>query len=158
MKPMKILKQIMKETFIKITLALLLVAGCQSGYAQCDTTVLLESSKTNYLDGKGNVYRTKDEATTITISKTAVVISYGNNDHQMSGDITSATCDWKTPFKEGKMIVKAGLENSEGIKQQGTLTITGVAGKITLIYEAKERPGIQIQLVVDKFEEKKRKP
>jgi hypothetical protein len=146
----------MKSTFIKITLALLLVAGSQLSYAQCDTTVVLKSSKTNYLDDKGNVLkeREQEQHATITISKKRVVIVPGN-DHEMVGDITSKTCEWKTPFKDGKMVVKATFENDNGDQQHATITITGVAGKVTLTYQAEERPEIKIMVEADSFEEKK---
>ena len=145
----------MKNDLMKITLALMLAAGSHTVYGQCDKTLVLESSNTNYLDGKGKITRTKDEQTTVTISKTAVVIQYGENGQTMSGEITGSTCNWKTPFKDGKMVVKASLENPNGMKQEGTLTIVGVEGEITLTYEARERPGVQIQIIADKFEEKK---
>jgi hypothetical protein len=147
---------IMKSTLIKIFLVLLLAAGSQFCFAQCDTTVVLKSSKTNYLDDKGNVLkeREQEQQATITISKKRVVIVPGN-DHEMVGDITSRTCEWKTPFKDGKMVLKATFENENGDQQHATITIAGVAGKVTLTYQAEERPEVKIQVVADSFEEKK---
>ena len=144
----------MNSTILKITLVLLLAACSHLTYAQCDKTVVFKSSKTNYLDGEGNVARTKEEATTITISKTTVIIIPGDDDHKMTGSITANTCDWKTPFKDGKMVIKASVENPDGIKQHSTLTVIGIAGKISITYEAEERPGVKIQVVADTFEEK----
>ncbi|MFD2144795.1 hypothetical protein [Mucilaginibacter antarcticus] len=73
----------------------------------------------------------------------------------MAGDITSKTCEWKTPFKDGKMIIKATFENDNGEQQHATIAITGVAGKVTLTYQAEERPEVKIQVTADSFETKK---
>jgi len=145
----------MKKNLMKISLALLLIVGSGSAYAQCDTTVVLESSATNYLDSTGKVTRSKDEASTVTISKTNVTISYGDQEHTLSGKVTDYACDWKKPFKEGKTTVKAIINGPNDMKMQVTLTITGVAGQIIMIYQAKERPGVRIQLQADTFAAKK---
>jgi hypothetical protein len=148
--------EIMKSIIIKFTMAVLLVAGSQLAFAQCDTTVVLKSSKTNYLDDKGNVVKEqeREQHATITIAKKRVVIVPGD-DHEMVGDITSRTCEWKTPFKDGKTVVKATFENENGDQQHATITILGVAGKVTLTYQADERPEVKIMVVADSFEVKK---
>ena len=141
----------MKSTFIKITLVLL--AACSHlSYGQCDKTVVLKSSKTNHLDEKGNIEKSKAEDATITISKSQVTIIPGDEDHTISGAITSKTCEWSTPFKDGKTVVKAKLEDNNGNTQHCTITITGVAGKITLVFESEEEPGKKIMVVADTFE------
>ncbi|TSJ43786.1 HYR domain-containing protein [Mucilaginibacter corticis] len=142
----------MKSKFIKITLVLLLAACSQLSYGQCDKTVVLKSSKTNHLDAKGNIESSKDENATITISKSQVTIVPGDDDHTISGAITSKTCEWPTAFKDGKTVVKAKLEDNSGNTQHCTITITGVAGKITLVFEAEEQPGKKIMVVADTFE------
>jgi hypothetical protein len=141
----------MRSTFIKITLVLLLAASSIASYGQCDKTVTLTSSKTNHLDEKGNIESTKDQKAVIVISKTQVTIT-PEEDHVISGAITSKTCEWPTAFKEGKMVVKAKLEDDNGNTQNCTITITGVAGKITLVFETEENPGKKIMVVADKFE------
>ena len=144
----------MKSTIIKIALVTLLVAGSHLSYAQCEQTVVLKSSKTSFLNDKGEVDRTEDQTANITISKKEVVIMV-NNDRKMTGAITSTKCEWPTAFKDGKTVIKATFSDDDGNEQHVTLTITGVAGKVTLAYEAEERPGIKLQVVADKFEEKK---
>jgi hypothetical protein len=142
----------MKSTFIKITIVLLLAACTHLSYGQCDKTVTLKSSKTNHLDEKGNIESSKEEKVTITISKTQVTIVPGEEDHTISGAITSKTCEWPTAFKDGKTVVKAKLEDDSGNTQHCTITITGVAGKITLVFETEENPGKKIMVVADTFE------
>ena len=142
----------MKSKFLKITLVLLLAACSQLSYGQCDKTVVLKSSKTNHLDAKGNIESSKDENVTITISKSQVTIVPGDDDHTISGAITSKTCEWSAPFKDGKTVIKAKLEDNSGKSEHCTLTITGVAGKVTLVFEAEEEPGKRIMVVADTFE------
>jgi hypothetical protein len=137
-----------KKTLIII---FLMVAGTTTGFAQCDQTVTLTSSKTSQLDDQGNI-DSRDEHTVITISKTEITITPGS-DHKMSGPISSKTCDWKTPFKEGKTVIKAKLSDENGDHEKNaTITITGAAGKVTLTFEAEEKPGKKIQVIADKFE------
>jgi len=129
----------------------LMVAGTTAGFAQCDQTVTLTSSKTNQFDEQGHI-DSRDEHTVITISKTEITIVPGE-DHKMSGPISSKTCDWQTPFKEGKTVIKAKLSDENGDHEKNaTITITGVAGKVTLTFEAEEKPGKKIQVIADKFE------
>jgi hypothetical protein len=135
-----------------VIIIFLLVAGTTAGFAQCDQTVTLTASKTTKDDGQGNVDE-REEKSIITITKTEVTIIPGGDDHKMSGAISSKTCDWKTPFKDGKTVIKAKLSDDNGHERTATITITGVAGKITLTFEAEEKPGMKIWVVADKFEQ-----
>jgi hypothetical protein len=137
-----------KKTLI---ITFLMVAGTTAGFAQCDQTVTLISSKTNQFDDQGHI-DSRDEHTVITISKTEITIVPGG-DHKMTGPINSKSCDWKTPFKEGKTVIKAKLSDENGDHEKNaTITITGAAGKVTLTFEAEEMPGKKIQVIADKFE------
>lgn len=140
-------------SILKTTIAalFLLVAGTSVSLAQCDKTVTLTSSKTTHLDGNGNVSKTKDETAVITISSTDITIVPGDEDHKMTGKITSKTCDWKVPYKEGKMVVKSIVSGDGGDEKDITVTIEGKDGKVTLTFEAVGLNG-KIQVVADKFE------
>lgn len=141
------------RAILKTTIAalFLLVAGTTASLAQCDKTVTLTSSKTTHLDGNGNVSKTKDETAVITISSTDITIVPGDEDHKMTGKITSKTCDWKVPYKEGKMVVKSIVSGDGGDEKDITVTIEGKDGKVTLTFEAVGLNG-KIQVVADKFE------
>jgi len=134
-----------------VIIIFLLIAGTKASFAQCDQTVTLTSSKTSKVDDQGNT-DSRDENTVVTITKTDVTIVPGGDDHKMSGTISSKTCDWKTPFKEGKTVIKAKLSDDNGHDRTATITITGVAGKVTLTFEAEEKPGMKIFVIADKFE------
>jgi hypothetical protein len=111
----------------------------------------LTSSTTNHLNEKGEVERSKPENVIVTITKTDITIVPGDEEHKMTGVITSKTCDWKVPYKEGKMVVK-GTVTGDGSDEKHTITIEGKDGKVTLTFVAEEMPGKKIQVVADKFE------
>jgi hypothetical protein len=144
----------MKSTFLAL---FLLVAGSTVSLAQCDKKVSLSSSQTQHLDGSGTLQDTKDEKTTIEISKTGITVSIvGDNGNQnMTGDIKSNTCNWKVPFKEGKTVINTTLkEGDNGDGKDFTLTIEGKDGKVTLLAESAAMPDRKIKLDIEKFEEK----
>ena len=137
----------------KIILTLSLVIGLAAvTLAQCDKTVELTSSKTNHMDEKGTVTRTDDETAVIVISKSAVDISV-NGDHKINAPIKSNTCNWTTPFKEGKTVIKATADH-DGQDENVTITIEGKDGKVTLLFEMENQPGDRIKVSIDKFIEK----
>ncbi|OOQ59217.1 hypothetical protein [Mucilaginibacter pedocola] len=55
--------------------AALLIAAAASSFAQCDKPLMLVSSATNYYNAKGELQRTKEEETIITLTKTEVIIA-----------------------------------------------------------------------------------
>ncbi|MDF2432572.1 MAG: hypothetical protein JWP44_2203 [Mucilaginibacter sp.] len=136
---------------ITVILALLM-AGITMSYAQCDKKVVLTSSKTEHLDATGAVKKTDDETAKIEINKAELQISV-NNEHKMTGAIKSETCDWKTPFKEGKTIIKATVSNDQGEDRDVTITIEGKDGKVTLLFEMEGMSDDRIKVGIDKFEE-----
>jgi hypothetical protein len=121
-------------------------------FAQCDKNVVLTSSKTEYLNATGAVQRTVEEDCVIRVSKTEVTISPSGHD-KMTGSITSTTCDWKEPFKEGKTTLKAKFKNDNGAETTATITIEGKGGKVTCLMRERERPDRIIRVNINKFEE-----
>ncbi|RYU90477.1 hypothetical protein EWM62_07410 [Mucilaginibacter terrigena] len=141
-----------KHSFkIAILAGFFLMAGGRVALAQCDKTATLTASATSYLDAQGTIIKTVDAGAVISITKTDLTIT-PDSDHAMSGKITSATCDWKVPFKEGKTVVKAVMSKDGTDEKHVTVTIDGKDGKVALTFEAEEMPGKKIQVVADKFE------
>lgn len=122
--------------------------------AQCDKKVIIVSSQTNHLNSNKDVQRSVDETTTIEYDQKEIVVSPGN-DPVMHGTIKSVSCEWKTPFKNGKTVLKAALEGQQGETMNLTITIEGKEGKIDFLAEMDENADEKISIVVDKFEEKK---
>ena len=138
----------------KIILPILFLIASISVYAQCDKRVIITSSKTEYLDKDGNVERSVDENSIVEFDNKEIIITPGD-DPVMKGTISSFTCDWKTPFKEGKTVLKTTLINGQGQNFGLTITVEGKDGKISFLAEIDEQPDRKIRIVVDKFEEKK---
>jgi hypothetical protein len=142
--------KIMKKQFL--ILALILTAGVSS-YAQCDKKNTLTASSTRYLNSDNEIQKIVDEVTTVEYDSKNITIMPG--DHTMEGTVNSITCDWKTPYKEGKTVIKGIINNPKGDPMTCTVTIEGKNGKTTLLFEAEESPNMKIQVTLDKFEEKK---
>ncbi|HUR12508.1 MAG TPA: hypothetical protein VM012_14125 [Flavitalea sp.] len=142
----------MKKVFCAV---LLLVGVISFSYAQCGKTVVLNSSKTEYLDASGTVQRTVDEKTIVEISKTEITVIPGDEEQKISGKILSDTCEWRLPFKEGKSVIRALLSDPRGDTKNMTFTIEGKEGVITLIAVLDDMPDRKIKVVLDKYEEKK---
>jgi hypothetical protein len=132
---------------------LLLIAITGTSYAQCDKRVFLTAKATEYLDANNVLQKTVDEITTVEFDTKTISIMPG--EHHLEGTINSVSCDWKTPFKEGKTVIKGSIANPMGDLMTCTITIEGKEGKQTFVFEAEETPDKKIRLVLDKFEEKK---
>ena len=125
--------------------------------AQCNNDVRLTSSRTDFLNAANEIKEGKDENVVVDITKSTFTITpNGNELDVMKGTIKDITCEWKVPYKEGKMIIKTDLEDPGGDIKDATITIEGKDGKITLLAEAKEMPDRKLKLHVDKFEETKK--
>jgi len=137
----------MKKTVLILLLAV--VAGASS-FAQCDKKSVLTSGVTEYLTSTGEVRKTVEEPTTIEFDSKTITIAPG--DHVMDGTVTSITCDWKTPYKEGKTVIKATIAAGDR-NMNITITIEGKDGKVVLLFE--ETADLRIRITADKFEERK---
>jgi hypothetical protein len=142
---------------IKQTLPVLSLLLCSSlaGLAQCEQNVVLTSSKTEYLDASMTAQRTVDEKTVIEISDSSITITPGNEPNKMAGPILSKSCNWTVPYKAGKSLIKAKIEDPSGDTKNITLTIEGKDGKVILLAEIEDRPDQKIRVTADTFEAKK---
>lgn len=135
-----------------LTFLFVAIAGISS-YAQCGKKNVLTSSVTEYLNTSGEIQRSQDELTTVEFDSKSISITPGNN--IMEGTIDSISCDWKTPYKEGKTVIKTALSGPNGRTMNGTITIEGKDGKLMLMAEFEEMPDTKIRVMLDNFEEKK---
>jgi hypothetical protein len=139
----------MKKIILTISILVAVSAAC---LAQCDKSVVLNSSKTEHLDGSGTITRTVDETAEVEISKTNVDIAI-NGEHKIAGTIKSNKCNWTVPYKEGKTIITCATER-DGEEKNFTLTIEGKDGKVTLFFEMDGEPNDKVRVAVNKFTEK----
>jgi len=136
-----------------LLLAILFLAAGYFGFGQCGTKVVLTSSQTQHLGADRSIQRTEDEKTVIEFDKSTITISPGDN--HMTGKVDSTTCNWSTPYKVGKTRLKVTITNDQGETMSATITIEGRDGRIVLLAELDNMPDDRIQLIADKFEEKK---
>lgn len=133
----------MKSLIIALFISL---AGTLSSFAQCEENYVLSSSVTNLADPEGNPTGVKDEKTVLTFSKTAILLNIdGNERGQLK--IVSHDCKWVIPYKAGKSIIKAILND-----YNYTLTIEGKDGKVNLRVVKDESDDSILTMTVDKFE------
>lgn len=138
----------------QIIFFLVVIACGKLSFAQCGKKTVLSSSQTEYLDSNNNLQRTEVEKSVVEINKSEVIIIPGNEDHKMIGIIKSDSCNWKTPFKEGKSIIKATFSRDGQETMDATITIEGKNEKIIILFEIAKDPNKKIRVTADKFEEK----
>lgn len=133
----------MKRIIITLIISL---AGTLSSFAQCEENAVLITSKTNLADPSGNPVGLKDEKTVLRFSKAAILLNLDGVDR---GElkIVSQICNWTIPYKEGKSIIKAKLNDWDY-----TLTIEGKEGRVSLHVVKNESDDSILTMVVDKFE------
>jgi hypothetical protein len=133
----------MKRIIITLFISL---AGTLSIFAQCEENAVLSTSKTNLADPSGNPVGLKDEKTVLRFSKAAILLNIDGVDR---GElkIVSQICNWTIPYKEGKSVIKAKLNDWDY-----TLTIEGKEGKVNLHVVKNESDDSILTMVADKFE------
>lgn len=131
---------------------LFLTAG-YFGFGQCGTKVVFTSSQTQHLGADSSVQRTDDEKMVIEFDKSTITISPGDN--RMTGKVDSIACNWTTPYKVGKTRLRVTITNDQGETKKATITIEGKDGRIVLLGGLDDTPDDRIQVIADKFEEKK---
>jgi len=143
-------KTIMKKILLLIAVFTILAFA---GRAQCNGNVNFISSKSQMVNQKGEVLGSKDGTTVIEITKKSVSLTFnGDEKTTLAGEIKEEKCEWGEPFKNGKSIIKAVLEDAGGDVKHVTLTIEAKDGKITITGDAEERPNERIKFDVDKYE------
>jgi methyl coenzyme M reductase subunit D len=133
----------MKRIIITLLISL---AGTLSTYAQCEENAVLSTSKTNLADPSGEPIGVKDERTLLRFSKTAILLNI-NDEDRGELKIVSQNCNWTIPYKEGRTVIKAKLNDSDY-----TLTIEGKEGRVSLHVVKNESDDSILSMVVDKFE------
>jgi len=105
-------------------------------------------------DASGTLQRTVEESSTIEYNDSSIVIVRSEG-QQMKGTISTAECDWKVPYKNGRTYIKSTMVDERGESRNLNITIEGKDGTISFLAESPQNPDRKIRLVIDKFEEKK---
>ncbi|MFL5741226.1 MAG: hypothetical protein ACJ75B_13465 [Flavisolibacter sp.] len=143
----------MKKIILSLFGITALIVGAD---AQCNQTVQISSIRSYFLNATDEVKGSKDENVVVTITKTTITIMFDGKAENggMSGNIKEMSCAWTEAFKEGKTVVRTDLVDQSGDVKDATITLEGKQGKLTLLFEAKERPDQKIKLEVAHFEQK----
>ncbi|MEO6549122.1 MAG: hypothetical protein ABIN94_14045 [Ferruginibacter sp.] len=137
----------------KITFITALLLSCNLFCsAQCDKNLVIESSKTEYLDADSVMQKAVVENTIIEINKPNIVIKPA--DKKMAGVILSDSCDWRIPFVEGRSVYNTTFKDEKGNVRDALVTVIGSGGKLTFYLSVKNEP-ILIRVSIGKFEEQK---
>jgi len=71
----------------------------------------------------------------------------------LHGTVKTVKCDWKEPYKNGKVVMVCDVHTPDEDLLGVTITIEAVDGKLTILLVAKEHPDELIRLAIDKYEE-----
>lgn len=126
-----------------------------STQAQCGKKQLITASRTEFLGADSSLQRAEDEPSTVEFDSTKITITHGTQQEMMLGTVSKYTCNWNTPFKEGKTVMKAAFSNEGGEVKSVTITITGKNNKIVFLAEMDDQPDRKIRITADTFQEKK---
>src|SRR5580698_7619468 len=95
-----------KQSAMKqLLLAAGLLTAATVGYGQCEKKTVLTASKTDHLAADSSVERSDDGVVTIEFDKTTFNVN-PPNEEPMNGKVDSVSCNWSTPYKEGKTRMK----------------------------------------------------
>ncbi|MFT3675407.1 MAG: hypothetical protein QM781_05870 [Chitinophagaceae bacterium] len=120
---------------------LLMLATALAGQpcaAQCDKGFVLTASLVEYLDASYQVTRTMDDNSSIRISRDSVTIS-PEHDPALTGVVTQFTCNWQTPWIDGKSVIKA-VFNDRGVETPLTLILEAKNGHLSLLILFDNKP------------------
>jgi hypothetical protein len=134
-------------------LAAVLLTAAATSYGQCEKKTVLSASKTDHLAADSSVQRSEDGAITVEFDKTTFYVNPPDGG-PLTGKVDSFSCNWATPYKEGKSRMKITLTDPQGEIQHFTVIIEGKAGKVTLYAVMDGHPEDTIRLTADKFEAK----
>lgn len=137
----------------QILLLLLSVATGIFSYGQCNKKIALYGSSFEMLNASDEVQLKDDRAINIVYDSKLILFTPG--DITMNGTVDSIKCDWKTPFKEGKTVIKCSIARTDGTTVNATLTIEGKNGQNILIAEFDGSDYQKLRLNLEKFEESK---
>lgn len=138
-----------------LTVAACFVLGMAAKAQQCDKTIKWTTAKSEFIDGSGNVQRSKDEAVEVVVNAKTVDITMDGpqGEEGMKGDVSDYACTWKDD-KNGKTVFKSTLTDTQGTVRHATITIESVNGQATILLTAEEEPQ-SIKLTVASSEEVK---
>jgi hypothetical protein len=122
--------------------------------AQCGKTMVWSASKADFLDAGGNLQETKEDKIVIETSNNQIILKHGDRQEDiLKGNVKELSCNWTTPFKNGKTTFKTLLEEASGDTKDALVTIEGKNGKITIVIVSVSNQGRMIKIEVEDYKE-----
>lgn len=117
------------------------VLGMAAKAQQCNKTIKWTTGKSEFIDGSGNVQRSKDEAVEVVVNskKIDITMQGPQGGEGMKGDVSDYACNWNDD-KNGKTVFKSTLTDTQGTVRHATVTIESVNGLATILLAAEEEP------------------
>lgn len=141
------------KKFLSLVVVLLLAAS--AGFAQCDKAVVYHSDKQDRIDAQGEVVGNTADVIRLEFTKESISVGVNEKTVEVTASIKEVDCQWKELYKEGKAVYKVTFQKPEtGETSEGSLTIEGKEGKLTILVEMARMEGKKIKLFVNKYEEK----
>jgi len=141
-----------------VLLFVVLAAFAISTSAQCDKKVQWSATKADFVDEAGATQDTKNVKVEIYTNKKEIKITHDDDlTDSLVGSVKEFNCDWKQPFKNGKTIIKADLQEKNGEYTNSIITIEAVDAKISITINMVAPDGRKmiIKIPVDNYAEGK---
>ena len=139
----------------KIVLLLMMAGSTIYAGAQCEKSLNMTGPKMEIIGDAGQVINSREAAILIELTKTTITLSFDNNPESvLTGPVKELKCNWKEPYKNGTMYIRAELSDQRGDMKHVVLNIEAKDGKIILLGDAEERPNEKLKVSIDKIEEK----
>lgn len=120
----------------------------------CDKKVVYHSERQEFLDTDGQVVDSKSDVVDIEVSKEGISVSVNDKGVQLTATIKEVTCEWKTPYQEGKATYTATFAKGNGEASDGTATVEAKEGKITVVFSIAAMDGKKLRAVISSYNEK----
>ena len=143
----------MKKLFALLTASVLFFGYTK---AQCLTHVKYSASSMQVLDSTMQQVGSKDVSFVMEVTEKGFTATQdGQDDDAFHGTLKKLTCDWKEPYKNGKIIMICDVHTNNEDIVDADITIEAVDGKITITMHAKEHANEILKLAIDKYDEVK---
>ena len=144
----------MKKMMFSVVVLLLTITTAIAQTTPCDKKVVYHSEKQELVDTDGQVADSKTDVIDIEVSKEAISVSVNGEGTKLTGTVKEVTCEWKTPYQEGKVTYKVTFAKDSGEASEGSLTIEAKEGKITALFTIEAMNGKKLRALVSNYTEK----
>lgn len=122
--------------------------------AQCNKHVVFTSMKEAFTNAKDETQKVEEDKVTLEVSDKEVLLIHNDDSNDaMKGVIKDVQCSWPEPFKNGKTVITAALEEDQVEEHTALITIEGNDGKIVITVAFSNNTDMKIKAYVDTYEE-----